>query len=199
MDTQPRPTPKTDALRDLYENHEYRATVGDIWELCEFFEREFNEAREQRDRLAEKFTRLDKPKYSGDPMLDSVLKVTNPAFRNWAHSLPPTYWARYDLSAARIGWEAACDKALRSKCNSPSEDAGKAMADLIRQRDEARGQRDRLAKALSECREDSIELLDTRGWWQHEPRGDYQQRYQETRHNVRRADAALQSLTTNEP
>ena len=52
MNTQPRPTPKTDALRDLYENHEYRATVGDIWELCEFFERELNEARGQLDRLA---------------------------------------------------------------------------------------------------------------------------------------------------
>jgi hypothetical protein len=49
----PRPTPKTDALRDLYENYEYRATVGDIWELCEFFEREHDEAQEYADRLAE--------------------------------------------------------------------------------------------------------------------------------------------------
>jgi hypothetical protein len=40
-----RPTPETDALRDLYENYEYRANVGDIWELCEFFERERNELK----------------------------------------------------------------------------------------------------------------------------------------------------------
>ena len=68
---------------------------------------------------------------------------------------------------------------------------------LMLQRDEAREQRDRLAKALRECREDSVELLGERDWWQHEPRGDYQQRYQETRHNAKRAEAALQSLTPN--
>jgi hypothetical protein len=48
-----RPTPETDALRDLYENHEHRANVGDIWDLCESLERELNEARDQRDKLAE--------------------------------------------------------------------------------------------------------------------------------------------------
>jgi hypothetical protein len=48
-----RPTPETDALRDLYENHEYRATVGDIWELCEFFERWLNEAREELAAVTE--------------------------------------------------------------------------------------------------------------------------------------------------
>ena len=48
-----RPTPKTDALRDLYENYQYRATVGDIWELCEFFERERDEAREETIRTRE--------------------------------------------------------------------------------------------------------------------------------------------------
>ena len=51
----PRPTPKTDALRDLYENYEHRATVGDIWELCEFFERELAEAREQANDMREKW------------------------------------------------------------------------------------------------------------------------------------------------
>jgi hypothetical protein len=60
---------------------------------------------------------------------------------------------------------------------------------------EARKQRDRLAEALRECREDSVELLGERKWWQNEPRCDYQKRYQETRDNVTRADEALQSLT----
>jgi hypothetical protein len=59
------------------------------------------------EALTKRFTKLDKPKYSGDPMLDSVLGETNEDFRAWVESLPPTYWARYDLSAARIGWEAA--------------------------------------------------------------------------------------------
>jgi hypothetical protein len=59
-------------------------------------------------------------------------------------------------------------------------------------------QRDRLAEALRECREDSGELLGERDWWQNESRLDYQKRYQETCNNVTRADEALQSLTTNE-
>lgn len=28
-------------------------------------------------------------------------------FRAWVESLPPEHWARYDLSACRLGWEAA--------------------------------------------------------------------------------------------
>jgi hypothetical protein len=55
-------------------------------------------------------------------------------------------------------------------------------------------QRDRLAEALENCREDSIELLSERDWWQLENRCRYQERYQTTRDNVTRADAALQSL-----
>ena len=43
--------PKTDALRDLYENHEHRASVGDIWDLCEFLERESLHWRREHDRV----------------------------------------------------------------------------------------------------------------------------------------------------
>lgn len=57
-------------------------------------------------------------------------------------------------------------------------------------------QRDRLAEALKQCREDSVDLLVERDWWRNEPRGNYQQRYQATRDNIDRADEALQSLTT---
>ena len=42
----------------------------------------------------------------GDPMLDAVLKVRSAEFDAWVKSLPSVYWARYDLSACRIGWEA---------------------------------------------------------------------------------------------
>ena len=59
-------------------------------------------------------------------------------------------------------------------------------------------ERDRLAEALRECREDSVELLGERDWWQNEPRCDYDKRYQEICDNVTRADAALQSLTNNQ-
>jgi hypothetical protein len=62
------------------------------------------------EAMESKFTKLDKPKYSGDPMMDSVLGTPNADFRAWVDSLPPTYWTRYDLSAARIGWEAALQK-----------------------------------------------------------------------------------------
>jgi hypothetical protein len=55
-------------------------------------------------------------------------------------------------------------------------------------------QRDTLAQALRECREDSVELLGERDWWQNETRLDYQKRYQETRENVTRADEALDTL-----
>ena len=63
--------------------------------------------------------------------------------------------------------------------------------------DALRQQRDRLAVALEQCREDSVELLAERDWWQHESRLDYNKRYQETRDNVTSADETLQSLTPN--
>ncbi|MCE5310482.1 MAG: hypothetical protein LLG20_22825 [Acidobacteriales bacterium] len=65
------------------------------------------EAADLIDDLVKRFTKFDKPKYSGDSMLDAVLGTPNADFRTWVDSLPPSYWARYDLSAARIGWEAA--------------------------------------------------------------------------------------------
>lgn len=68
---------------------------------------------------------------------------------------------------------------------------------LARERDEAREQQDRLAAALVNCREDSMELLAERDWWQNEPRLDYKKRYQENRDNIDRADLALQSLNQN--
>lgn len=69
-------------------------------------ERELAKEIQQRKELAKKFTRLDKPKHSGDPMLDAVLGTRNSDFDAWVARLPVTYWVRYDLSAARIGWEA---------------------------------------------------------------------------------------------
>ena len=77
------------------------------------------------DDLVKKFTKLDEPKYSGDMMMDSVLATQNPEFRAWVDSLPPTYWARYDLSAARIGWEAA-GKFIQSNAKHIHSGAGQS-------------------------------------------------------------------------
>jgi hypothetical protein len=87
--------------------------------------RELTAARAEIEELKSRFTKLDEPKYSGSPMLDAVLKERNPEFDEWVASLPATYWARYDLSAARIGWEFG--------------------------RREVTEQRDRLAEALKKC------------------------------------------------
>jgi hypothetical protein len=38
-------TPRTDALRALFENEENRANMGDVWDLCEELEKEVIEAR----------------------------------------------------------------------------------------------------------------------------------------------------------
>jgi hypothetical protein len=56
-------------------------------------------------------------------------------------------------------------------------------------------QRDMLAAALEDCREDSVELLGERDWWKLENRCRYQERYQTTHDNVTRADALIKSLT----
>jgi len=71
----------------------------------------------------------------------------------------------------------------------------------IAERNEAREQRDELAKALEECREDSIELLGERSWWKDEPRSDYKKRYKDIENNIARADAALAAVNqpTNQP
>lgn len=76
------------------------------------------EAADLIEDLISKFTKLDKPKYSGAPMMDSVLGTPSAEFRAWVDSLPPTYWTRYDLSAARIGWEAGRRHSCEEKAPS---------------------------------------------------------------------------------
>lgn len=43
-------------------------------------------------------------KPTGNPELDAVLLKPDPAFDAFVTSLPANYWARYDLSAVRLGW-----------------------------------------------------------------------------------------------
>jgi hypothetical protein len=119
-------TPETDAMveTDAHRIEEYSAPLTAYIRICELartLERERDECRgkavdlhsrastleRELAALKSQFTKLDKPKYSGAPMMDSVLATRNPEFDAWVASLPATYWTRYDLSAARIGWEAA--------------------------------------------------------------------------------------------
>lgn len=39
--------------------------------------------------------------------LGEKLKQENVEFRAWVETLPDAHWAKYDLSACRLGWEAA--------------------------------------------------------------------------------------------
>jgi len=57
-------------------------------------------------------------------------------------------------------------------------------------------QRNRLAVALRECLEDSMELKAERDWWSYEPKYGRQKRYQETVNNITRANETLQSLNS---
>jgi len=61
----------------------------------------------------------------------------------------------------------------------------------VDERDTAIEERDALAKALEECKEDSIELLGERDCWKDEPRCDYKKRYEETSENITRANKIL--------
>lgn len=62
------PTPETDALRELYETHEHRATVGDIWDLCEAMEKDRDSLRSAGDVLREALVKL----MSSDEQLEST-------------------------------------------------------------------------------------------------------------------------------
>jgi hypothetical protein len=93
--------------------------------------------------------------------------------------------------------DAAFWKEFRKAANAYANVQAKRICDLEHALSKVTEQRDRLAQALENCREDSIELLGERDWWQNELRLDYQKRYKETRDNVTKADEALQSL--NQP
>jgi len=82
---------------------------------------------------------------------------------------------------------------VRKLLADESRDATAIAEDLFK----VTTQRDALAEALRNCREDSVELLGERDWWKSEPRSDYQARYAETAKNIAVADAALQNAAPN--
>jgi len=60
--------------------------------------------------------------------------------------------------------------------------------------DDAVRQRDTLAEALTDCLEDSEELLAERDWWKDEPRGSYQKDHAELAARVEKARKALAAV-----
>ena len=112
-----------------------------------------------------------------------MLDIIDRAAHDRARAIRERDEAREELAAASVE---LCD----------FEDA---IAKWMKEAMKFKGERDRLAEALKQCREDSVELLGERDWWQNETRLDYQKRYRDTRDNIDRADDALQSLTPNEP
>ena len=54
---------------------------------------------------------------------------SNPSFDEWKATLPPKSWARYDLSAARLGWEAGYTQAIRDM--TPILETGRTLRERL--------------------------------------------------------------------
>ena len=189
---------------------ELKEEYGTWWAQKRIAIDELKEVTEQRDRLAEAF----------QDMLNDTLTPTNDEWivtdnENYIEIASiktcdsiasvhggKTIGDQYDL-AGRIARVPQLERELiaaRGELAELKEEYGTWWAQkriAIDELKEVTEQRDRLAEALRQCREDSVELLGERNWWKNEPRLGYQKRYQETRDNVTRADEALQSL--NQP
>lgn len=63
------------------------------------------EKRRPRRQLPPELSAEDRVSHVSAP-IDEVLGTSDPEFTAWAESMPDKYWAKYDLSACRIGWEA---------------------------------------------------------------------------------------------
>ncbi|ULQ45934.1 hypothetical protein JN531_012575 [Flagellatimonas centrodinii] len=100
--------------------------LKNLMPLCDEFER--LQARD--DALMTKHGAF---KGTGNPELDALMQAPSPAFGQVRDSLPENYWARYDLSAVRLGWELAqraLDKPKTAPgATTPTRDA--AMAALM--------------------------------------------------------------------
>lgn len=57
------------------------------------------------------------------------MNAPNPEFEAWVATLPKTHWAKYDLSACRLGWEAR-DALLREA----GRVTGEGMVAILRER-----------------------------------------------------------------
>lgn len=90
----------------------------------------------QRDELRDRLEAQPPRPVKGDPMLDAVLDTPNPQFDAWVKSLPPAYWARYDLSACRIGFEAGAAPQQQSNIGNGHDDWARKHYDEAQQQAE---------------------------------------------------------------
>lgn len=90
--------------------------------------------------------------------------------------------------------DAAFWKEFRKAANAYANVQAKRTCDLEHALAEARGQRDRLAEALRECKEDSEELLEERRWWENETRAGYAADYEKLKLRIEDANKALAKL-----
>jgi hypothetical protein len=211
-----KPTPETDKFFATFADGEAAPSHAEYYTRLQDLERERDEAREQL-ALTEKNLEISmqQTKQAVQDRADEHIVLIQQ--RDEARGLEAMY-QKVVAACLRCDPIPACQRE-DGQLEPPWE-----VIDRIRcERDEARGQRDRLAelhnknaihfnellelcgtlrkerdrlaKALRECREDSVELLGERDWWQNETRLDYQKRYRDTRDNIDRADDALQSLT----
>jgi hypothetical protein len=58
-------------------------------------------------------------------MMAIELKDENPEFRAWVEALPVAHWAKHDLSACRLGWEAG-----RAAAEQELRDAREALKEV---------------------------------------------------------------------
>lgn len=84
-----------------------RSIAGHLESMAAELQARVDALEAENAELRASFTKLDQPRYKGDPMLDAVLSEPDPEFRAAVEALPARYWARYDLSAARMGWAMA--------------------------------------------------------------------------------------------
>lgn len=54
----------------------------------------------------------DEPKLSDSQELNRLLTTKDPSWDAWKQTIPEKYWARYDLSAVKLGWSAAMELVL---------------------------------------------------------------------------------------
>jgi len=113
------PEPDTDDGDDLAA--QLRAARDEIERMTVFEQRsvrqqEFIETQAQciREKNAELERMKKKPPVKGDPVFDAPLYTKDAEFDSFVASLPEQYWARYDLSALRLGWHYGRERLVAS-------------------------------------------------------------------------------------
>ena len=146
----------------------YRARIAEFWDALET-------VREQRDEAQE--------------ALAAEIKHHAETTAKWnGHHMDLTI-AQCDLNEALRERDEAREDAAHWKAQCRK---GFNIPEMIRELAEARGQRDRLAEALKECREDSISLISF------QRKEGYHKSIIFTEKNINNATESLQSLTPNE-